>query len=609
MTEYLNDLNAEQFEAVVDVEHPCLVVAGAGTGKTRVITYKTMFLTSIGVSPANVLLLTFTKKAAQEMLQRVRVLSGGASLPDPVGGTFHAFALDSIRMYSGNRQQVIDEGEVRSFFRVQIKDRKLDKEGVDPYEFMQILSKVVNKGISMSDLLPPGWKDYEDDLVEVEKEYHLFKSKQNLLDFDDILVEFNRMLEDRPDTRKALGKKLRYILVDEYQDTNILQARMLDLLTMEHEFVTAVGDYAQSIYGFRGANPDNINVFLQKFPQAKIVKLNQNYRSNQNIIKTVNSFYKRLNLGKLENPLRSEIASKVTPKIMASENQYQLVDFVIKTIEMLDHSETSILYRGNFDARSLEYALVNKGIPYQKYGGQEIKEAKHIKDFISYLRVRLNPKDLGAWKRLLMFQKGVGKETAKKILAQVEANGLNGLNAKGKVGQSLRNLYWLLSEDVDVSTTIDQIHTHYRAVLDSQKDLKSEAEAYETRVKDIEQLCLQWRVAHKLQDIVDAWYTSDAFDDGARKGDSLTLSTIHSAKGLEWDNVFIINLTDGRLPSGKSFESEADMDEEHRLFYVAMTRARNKLFLCYPKAYVDGNNVTYTKPSRFLTGLDIKPFK
>jgi DNA helicase-2/ATP-dependent DNA helicase PcrA len=606
---YLDSLNPQQLEAVTEIEYPCLVVSGAGTGKTTVVTTKCLFLTHVGVSPTNILLLTFTRKAAQEMLQRVRVLSGGATLPDPVGGTFHAFALDSIRMYSGNRRQVIDEGEVRSFFRVQIKDRKLDKEGIDPYEFMQILSKTVNKGIPMHDLLPNNWKDYEDDLVKIEKEYDAFKRKQNLLDFDDILVEFNRMLESQPNIRKTLSNKLRYILVDEYQDTNILQAKMLDLLTMEHEFVTAVGDYAQSIYGFRGANPDNINVFLEKFPQAKIVKLNQNYRSNQNIIKTVNSFYTRLNLGKLENPLRSEITSKVVPKIVASENQYQMVDFIIQTIEMLDHSETSILYRGNFDARNLEYALVNKGIPYQKYGGQEVKEAKHVKDFISYLRVILNPKDMGAWKRLLMFQKGVGKETAKRILEQVETGGFNGLTAKGKLGQSLRSLYWLLSEEADVATTIDNIHRHYRAVLDSQKDLKSEAEAYETRVKDIEQLSVQWRIAHKLQDIVDAWYTSDVFDDGARKGDNLTLSTVHSAKGLEWDNVFIINLTDGRLPSSKSFESEADMDEEHRLFYVAMTRARNKLFLCYPKAYADGKNVTYARPSRFLTGLDVKPAK
>jgi DNA helicase-2/ATP-dependent DNA helicase PcrA len=608
MTEYLNDLNPEQLEAVVDVGNPCLVVAGAGTGKTRVITYKTLFLTTIGVHPQNILLLTFTKKAAQEMLQRVRSLSG-MNLPDPVGGTFHAFALDSLRHYSGNRQQVIDEGEVRSFFRVRVKDLKLDKGGIDPYELMQIYSKVVNKGVALHDLLPKTWLDYEKKIVGLQKEYSTFKQRQDLLDFDDILVEFNTMLCNRPEIRKMLGQKLRYILVDEYQDTNILQANMLDLLTQEHEFVTAVGDYAQSIYGFRGANPDNINTFLEKFPHARIIKLNQNYRSNQNIIKTVNSFYKRLNLGKLENPLKSEIKSKVSPKIVVAENQYQMSDFIIKTLGLLNHSETSILYRGNYDARGLEYALVNKGIPYKKYGGQEIKEARHIKDFISYLRVILNPKDLGAWKRLLMFQKGIGKETAKKILEQVELNGLNGLNAKGKVGQNLRNLYWLLTQEGDVTTTIDQIHSHYKAVLNSQKDLKSEAEAYETRVKDIDNLCVQWRISPKLQDIVDAWYTSDAFDDEARKGDKLTLSTIHSAKGLEWDNVFIVNLTDGRLPSSKSFESEKDMEEEHRLFYVAMTRARNRLYMCYPRAYVEGKSVFYSKPSRFLEGLNIKPAK
>jgi DNA helicase II / ATP-dependent DNA helicase PcrA len=606
MTEYLNDLNPEQMEAVVDVEHPCLIVAGAGTGKTRVITYKTVFLNTIGVSPANVLLLTFTKKAAQEMLQRVKILSG-TNLPDPVGGTFHAFALDSLRQYSANRQQVIDEGEVRSFFRVRVKDLKLDKEGIDPYELMQLFSKVVNKGVPLKDLLPKAWIDYQKEIKMVQKEYQVFKQKQNLLDFDDILVEFNRMLEENTGVRKSLAKRLRYILVDEYQDTNILQAKMLDLLTMEHEFVTAVGDYAQSIYGFRGANPDNINSFLKKFPNARIVKLNQNYRSNQNIIKTVNSFYKKLKLGKLENPLRSEIISKATPKLMVGDNQYQMNDLVLKTLRSLDHSETSVLYRGNYDARGLEYVLVSEGIPYKKYGGQEIKEAKHIKDFMSYLRVILNPKDMGAWKRLLMFQKGIGKETSKKILGQIEAAGFAGLHMKGKAGQNLRNLSWLLNQETDVTTTIDQIHEHYKAVLDSQKELKTEADSYETRVKDIENLCVQWRISPKLQDIVDAWYTADIFDDDAKKGDKLTLSTIHSAKGLEWDNVFIINLTDGRIPSGKSFESEADMAEEHRLFYVAMTRARHKLFLCYPRAYVEGKNITPTKPSRFLTGLDLKP--
>jgi DNA helicase II / ATP-dependent DNA helicase PcrA len=608
MFEYLNKLNPEQLEAVQVIEFPTFISAGAGCGKTTTLISKLCYLSDIGVSPSNVLLLTFTKKSAQDMMQKAKSLSNN-SLPAPVGGTFHAFALDSLRQYSGNRQQVIDEGEVRSFFRVRVKELKLEKEGVDPYELMQLFSKVVNKGIELSELLPKNWQEHEKKIVSIQGDYLAFKQRQNLLDFDDILLQFNRMLEDHSEIRKILSKKLRYILVDEFQDTNILQAKMLDLLTMEHEFVTAVGDYAQSIYGFRGANPDNIKTFLKKFPHARIVKLNQNYRSNKNIIKTVNSFYKRLNLGKLENPLRSEISSKITPKIVVSENQYQMHDFILKTIQLLDHSETSVLYRGNYDARGLEYALVNAGIAYKKYGGQEIKEAKHIKDFMSYLRVILNPKDMGAWKRLLMFQKGIGKETAKKIVEQIEERGLNGLQVKGKAGQHLQGLYWLLTQDNDVESTIDQIHKHYRAVLDSQKELKSESEAYETRVKDIENLTVQWRVSSSLQDIVDAWYTADIFDEETRKEDKLTLSTIHSAKGLEWDNVFIINLTDGRLPSSKSFECEADMEEEHRLFYVAMTRARHKLLLCYPRVYMDGKNIITTKPSRFLNGLDTKPAK
>jgi DNA helicase-2/ATP-dependent DNA helicase PcrA len=273
----------------------------------------------------------------------------------------------------------------------------------------------------------------------------------------------------------------------------------------------------------------------------------------------------------------------------------------------LDPSETAILYRGNYDARGLEYVLVEAGIPYQKFGGQEVKEAKHIKDFMSYLRVVINPKDMGAWKRLLMLQKGIGKETSSKICAQIEQHGFSGLRTKGKGAAALQDLYWLLSQPHDIMTTIDHVHQHYRSILDSQKELKTEYEAYPTRVKDIEQLSQQWRLAGNLQDILDAWYTADVFDADAVKGDKLTLSTIHSAKGLEWDNVFIINLTDGRLPSGKSFDCQADMDEEHRLFYVAMTRARKQLLLCYPRMYLDGKSITSARPSRFLHGLEIKP--
>ena len=605
---YLNKLNSEQREAVLQIQGSCLVIASAGTGKTTCIVNKVRYLIDTGLHPSNILMLTFTKKASAEMMNRIKNLSDMATQENPVGGTFHSFALDSLRCHSGNRQQVIDEGEVRSFFRVKVKDTKLDRAGIDPYELMQLFSKVVNKGKPLSELMPETWKDFERKLVVIQKEYVVFKQRQNLLDFDDILLEFNLMLERQPQTRQMLGQKLKYILVDEYQDTNILQARMLDLLTMEHDSVTAVGDYAQSIYGFRGANPDNINTFLEKFPHARIIKLNQNYRSHQNIIRTVNSFYKRLNLGKLENPLRTEIKSTVMPQMVVKDNQYQQNDFIIDTIKRLDHSETAILYRGNYDARGLEYALVNKGVSYQKYGGQEVKEAKHIKDFMAYLRIILNPKDAGAWKRLLLFQKGIGKETATKILGQVEQKGFAGLQAvKGKGAQTLHNLYWLLSQPYDVTTTIDHVHQHYREILDSKKDLKTEYEAYPTRVKDIEQLSIQWRISGSLQEIVDAWYTADIFDPEATKSEKLTLSTIHSAKGLEWDNVFIINVTEGRLPSAKSMHNDEDLQEEYRLFYVAMTRARQRLYLCYPRMYIDGRNYTSATPSRFLNGLELKP--
>jgi DNA helicase II / ATP-dependent DNA helicase PcrA len=601
---YLNQLNGPQRDAVVCVDKPVLVVAGAGSGKTRCITYKTIHLLENGLQPHNILLLTFTKKAAQEMLQRVKELSG-KDVTNIAGGTFHSFALDIVRRFSPIRQQVIDEGEVRSFFRVKVKEYELEKV-LDAAEAIQLFSKAANTQKPLSELFDKPQKDMSKVICKLHDDYKEFKSKQNLLDFDDILLLFNKLLSSDVSLRARVSGLFNYILVDEYQDTNILQSTMLEQLTSHHHNITVVGDYAQSIYGFRGANPENINGFLDRFPNAQIIKLNQNYRSHENIIDVVNNFYEKLELGKLANPLWSDRSSKLKPTLVMKQNQYQVNDFILSRLGQFKPGETAVLYRSGYDARHLEYTLVEAGIPYNKYGGMEIKEAKHVKDFISYLRIILNPNDLGSWKRVLGLVKGVGKATIEKILQQIQQRGVSGLHAKGKIMQELQKLYFLFSQDPNnVPEVINSFTAYYMHILDSRKDLKTEAEYYENRVADIALLSERWKASTSLQSIVDAWYTEDIFDDSPEKNEKLTLSTVHSAKGLEWDNVFMINLTEGRFPSGRSMELEEDMKEEHRLFYVAMTRARENLFLCCPRAYIEGRDAKFVSPSRFLSGLKL----
>ncbi len=621
---YENDLNPAQLSAVMHKKGPVLVIAGAGSGKTKTLTYRVARLIEDGIKPENILLLTFTKKAAAEMLSRATLVLDDRC-EKVAGGTFHSFANIILRKYSKflklkSNFTILDKSDCEDIINhitgqmFPKKEKRFPKKNT----ILEIYSKSVNKETPTKQIIEeefPQFAHCEDKIIEVHKAYVGYKRENSVLDYDDLLLYVKLLLENNEGLRKKLSNQYQYIMVDEYQDTNTLQADVIKLLASEHSNIMAVGDDAQSIYSFRGANYRNILDFPKLFEGTEIIKLEQNYRSTQNILKLTNTIISKAK-EKYAKTLFSNIESPIVPALICAKDTQMEADFICQRIlELLDEdvnlSDICVLARNARMSYALEIELSKRAIPYQKFGGPKFMETAHIKDIVSHLRVIINPDDIISLNRILLLLKGVGATTVNNIIPIIKGN----LNPNIKLLPSnkttslvpllktLENLRSQISMRKP-SDIVEDVIEYYRPIL------KDKYDDYNKREKDLDHFQYLSEQYSNLEDFISdmALEPPDASVEGMYKRNSddeaLTISTIHSAKGLEWDSVFIIGAVDGRFPSAYSFNSAEEMDEELRLMYVATTRAKNNLYITYPVDMYDYSmNMVLSKPSRFLNGI------
>ncbi|HKQ34391.1 MAG TPA: ATP-dependent helicase [Nitrospiraceae bacterium] len=621
--DYRAALNTQQLAAVTAGEGPSLVIAGAGSGKTRTLVYRVAYLIDSGVDPSNILLLTFTRKSAQEMLERVGELIGARS-QRVCGGTFHSVANLLLRRYGRSIGvepgfTILDRGDAEDLIaltRAQLglneKDKRFPRKGT----IMEMLSKCENTLRSLDEIVIDEFghfADHLEDLERLQKAYQAAKRQKQLLDYDDLLVMLRQLLLLDESARTTISRQYRYILVDEYQDTNRLQAEVIRQLATLHNNVMVVGDDSQSIYGFRGATFKNIMEFPALFPGATMYKLEENYRSTQPILNLANciideaaeKYTKRLFTRKIDGPL---------PALVKAADENTQSRFIAQKIlelreEGIPLSEVAVLFRSSFHSFDLEVKLSQKGLPFIKRGGVKFIETAHVKDLLAHVRVMANPLDTVSWHRVLMLVEGVGPKKAQDLLAVLvksdkPVQALREVTGRSSVGlKNLANTLESLSgaEDRRSEQLISHVYEYYLPILKEQYD------DYPKRIRDLDH----------LQTIAEGYPAVDEFladlaleppdssavgvDAPDRDDERLVLSTIHSAKGLEWQCVFVIWVLDGRFPSVYSFAADEELEEERRLFYVAVTRAKRHLFLTYPINVFDkGSGMLLSDPSRFL---------
>ena len=622
--DYEKDLNPAQLEAVKTKDGAVLVIAGAGSGKTKTLTYRVARLIESGINPSNILLLTFTKKAADEMLNRA-VMILDSRCEKVAGGTFHSFANYILRKYSDslelrNNFTIIDRADaedVINHIRSQIvtkQEKRFPRKGT----ILDIYSKAVNKNMAAQEIIESEYNQFVhcvDKINEISKQYALYKRENSLLDYDDLLLYLRALLQSNENIRKKLSNQYKYIMIDEYQDTNSLQADIIRLLASEHNNVMAVGDDSQSIYSFRGANFRNILDFPAIFPNTKIIKLEQNYRSSQNILALTNKIIDKAK-EKYTKRLFSDIESPEKPALICTNDMQTEAEFVAQRVLELQEEDISlndiaVLCRSARMTYNLEIELSKRAIPYRKYGGLKFIETAHVKDVIAHLRVVLNPNDIISINRILLLLNGVGAQTAMKLLPLVAKENLDTekLMLPAKSSDSIKKLFTTVGKQrqylMKPSVIVDNILAYYEPILMEKYD------DYPKRLKDLEHFHYLSEQYSNLEDFLSdlALEPPDSsvseVEDGANADECLTLSTIHSAKGLEWKAVFIIGAVDGRFPSVYSFNSEEELDEELRLMYVAATRAKTYLYITYPIDMFDhATGMVLSKPSRFLDGID-----
>ena len=622
--DYEQDLNDAQLSAVISKEGPILVIAGAGSGKTKTLTYRVARLIEDGTNPENILLLTFTKKAAAEMLSRAALVLDDRC-EKVAGGTFHSFANVILRKYAKllklkNNFTILDKTDCEDIINHIVGQMFPKKEKRFPKKstIHEIYSKSVNKETPTKQIIHEEFPQFEhctDKIIEVHKAYVTYKRENSILDYDDLLLYLKLLLENNENLRKTLSNQYKYIMVDEYQDTNTLQADIIKLLASEHNNIMAVGDDAQSIYSFRGANYRNILDFPKLFENTKIIKLEQNYRSTQNILKLTNTIISRAKES-FSKILFSTIQSPIVPALICAKNTQMEADFICQRIlELLDEdinlSDICVLARNARMSYALEIELSKRAIPYQKFGGPKFMETAHVKDIVAHLRVIINPDDVISLNRILLLLKGVGSSTVNSVIPIIKGNLLP--DSKKLPPKKVDNIMPILrtldrlNSKLSIkkpSEIVEEIIAYYRPIL------KDKYDDFSKREKDLEHLQYLSTQYSKLEDFISdmALEPPDQSVEGMYKRNSddeaLTISTIHSAKGLEWDSVFILGAVDGRFPSAYSFNSDEEMDEELRLMYVATTRAKNNLYISYPVDMYDYSmNMILSKPSRFLDNI------
>lgn len=623
--DYQNALNDQQLRAVTSTQGPHLVIAGAGSGKTRVLVYRTAYLVEQGVDPSGILLLTFTRRAANEMLERAAAILDDRCR-NVSGGTFHSFANMILRQYAlraglPENFTILDEadaGSVISRIRQDKGLQKLDKKFPRKDTILSVISKSINKQTDTAAVIDeeyPHFQQWTSAIEEIKRDYTRAKREMGALDFDDLLTVLHRLLQTQKDVRLALGRRYRYLMVDEYQDTNRIQAQIIRLLACEHDNVMVVGDDSQSIYSFRGAHFKNIIHFPDDFPGTTVIKLEENYRSSQPILNLTNEIILSAR-EKFEKILFTRNEGGCRPVYRDVMNENAQSKYIVQKIQELVREgtglgEIAVLFRSGWHSNDLEIELSSGGISFVKYGGHKFLESAHVKDVVSYLRLVHNPSDQVSWMRVLTLMRGVGPKTAAAIAEEAARSGSAGMADHRHVRKhaGVKRLFEFLqtldhraqppAEILDLA-----LQFYYPLLMDQYDD-------YDKRANDLESL---QKIVERYTSLPDflADLTLDPPEksrmEAQRRGkdrSSLVLSTIHSAKGLEWDTVFVIHLCEGMMPSYRAFDNTDALEEERRLFYVAATRAKRNLFLLRPQIIssraLGGNNGTpYTRVSRFL---------
>ena len=622
----ISTLNPAQLEAVTAPDGPVLVIAGAGSGKTRTIVHRLAWLAEQGVPASDMLLLTFTRKASREMLLRATDLRG-YSIGGVHGGTFHSFAFSVLRQYrpawAEGPVTVMDSADSASAIQ-QCKERlkvgKGDRSFPKTQTIIGLLSKARNKEISIGDVLQRDAQHllpHADALESIGEAYRGYRRQHGLLDYDDLLFELEDLLKGDPEAgREGLAERFReryrYIMVDEYQDTNRVQARLVRLLAGEAGNVMAVGDDAQSIYAFRGADVRNILDFPKLFPGTRVIRLEENYRSTQPVLDVANAVLAPASEGFRKNLFTTKENTPKTPRVrlvrpMSDLTQANVV--AARVEELLDRyqaKEIAVLFRAGYQSYHLEVALSKRGIKFRKYGGLRYAEAVHVKDVVAFVRLAINPLDMPSFERVAGLSKGVGTKTAEKIYhvaAQGDFDALRKACTKyPDLWSDMLLLDKLREHNLTPAALIEMVIEHYTPRLQAifpddwprrQQGL-SELAHIASAYTDLEQFVADLSLETPEDD-------ADEFDEAGR----VVLSTIHSSKGLEWDAVILLDLVEDRFPSRHALVRPEDFEEERRLMYVACTRAREDLELFVPATLYsrqNGGNEPAT-PSPFVREL------
>src|SRR5512133_1423859 len=630
--DYAAELNEQQLAAVTAPPGPMLIIAGAGSGKTRTLTYRVAYLLENGVDARNILLLTFTNKAARQMLDRVANL-----LPVDAagiwGGTFHSIGNRMLRRHGGAL------GYSSGFTIMDREDQKdliatvVASSGIDPKEMRfpkadvlaDIFSFVVNTERPMEELLSekfPYFLPLLEQIKDVQSRYERKKKATNSLDFDDLLEKTLWMLVEHEHILRLYRRQFQFILVDEYQDTNKIQADFIDILAREHQNVMVVGDDAQSIYSWRGANFQNILEFPKRYPNAQVFRIELNYRSVPEILEVANSAI-AANVKQFKKNLSATRESKtLKPALVALNDGAEQARFVARRIlelrdENIDLNDIAVLYRAHYHALELQLELSRRGIPYQITSGIRFFEQAHIKDVTSFIRFVANPRDEVAFNRMVKLLPGIGNRTSENLWQAWAAGVTDGKENFGErllamnVPTKSKKMWTQLAHTLDeiapggepnppsemITSVVEAIYDDYAKVNFAN---------YQLRREDLDQLAAfarQFKDVHEFLSQLALISNVDAEAASVQAGDkeAVNLSSVHQAKGLEFHTVFVIWLTDGMFPSNRSLDTRDALEEERRLFYVAITRARDELYLTYPQMRLSGGyGDVFQRPSRFL---------
>ena len=649
MPDYIEELNEGQRNAVLYNDGPSLVIAGAGSGKTRVLTYKIAYLLENGYQPWNILALTFTNKAAREMKERIARQVGPERARHLWMGTFHSMFLRILHVEAGHigftsQFTIYDTADSKSLIRSIIKEMGLDEKVYKPGMVQARISNAKNHLVS-----PAGYANnkeaYEGDraakvpaLRDIYQRYWERCRQADAMDFDDLLFYTFLLFRDHPEVLARYQDQFRYILVDEYQDTNFAQHSIVLQLAKNHQHVCVVGDDAQSIYSFRGADIDNILYFTKVYPDTKVFKLEQNYRSTQTIVRAANSLIEK-NQWQIRKEVFSEKEKGEAIGVYQAYSDVEEGDIVVNKIAELRrekryaYSDFAILYRTNAQSRIFEEAMRKRSMPYRIYGGLSFYQRKEIKDVIAYFRLIVNPNDEEAFKRIINYPaRGIGDTTVGKIIAAATGHNVSlwtvlceplayGLNFnKGTVGklQAFRELISAFITDVAEKNAyeigadiIRQSGIINDVCQDSSPENLSRKENIEELVNGMSDFCAQRQEEGNPNVLLGDFLSEVSLltdQDSDKDGDDekITLMTVHSAKGLEFKNVFVVGMEENLFPSGLVGDSPRALEEERRLFYVAITRAEEHCFLSYAKTRFRYGKMEFGSPSRFLKDIDIR---